>query len=177
MVKAKQSSIKPVVLDQAAVEAFETIKTLLQEQIELCQPDYSKPFELTIDASNYAIGAELSQNRRPITFISRTLSKTEQNYATNEKEILAVVWALQKLRNYLYGRADFTIYTDHQSLIHSISDKNPNTKLKRWKNFITEFKAEIKYKPGKENLLVDALSRNYGQISFTRTDQTIHSMC
>lgn len=176
MVKAKQSGRVPVTLDHAALEAFEKLKTLLQEQIELYQPDYNKAFELTTDASNYAIGAVLSQDRHPITFISRTLTTTEQNYATNEKEILAIVWALQKLRNYLYGVAELTIYTDHQSLIHSISEKNPNTKLKRWKNFIAEFGAEIKYKPGYQNIVADALSRHHDQINFPNTDGMIHSI-
>lgn len=175
-VKAKQSSKVPVALDQAAIEAFKKIKVLLQEQIELYQPDFNKPFQLTTDASNFAIGAVLSQDRHPITFVSRTLTTTEQNYATNEKEILAIVWALQKLRNYLYGVSDLTIYTDHQSLIHSISEKNPNTKLKRWKNFIAEFGAEVKYKPGYQNIVADALSRHHGQINFSNTNETMHSM-
>lgn len=88
-----------------------------------------------------------------------------------------MVWALQKLRNYLYGVANLTIYTDHQSLIHSISEKNPNTNLKRWKFFIAEFGAEIKYKPGKQNVVADALARHYDQqINFTTTDSTITSM-
>lgn len=161
MVKANQSNKIRIELSQAALDAFEKIKILLQEQIELFQPDYNKPFELTTDASNFALGAVLSQNKHPIIFISRTLTETEQNYATNLKEILAIVWALQKLRNYLYGVANLTIYTDHQSLIYSISEKNPNTKLKRWKNFIAEFGAEIKYQPGHQNVVVDALSRHY----------------
>lgn len=163
MVKPNQSNKIAINLDESALNAFKKIKLLLQEQIELYQPDYSKPFELTTDASNFALGAVLSQNRHPITFISRTLNKTEQNYATNKKEILAIVWALQKLRNYLYGVANLTIYTDHQSLIYSISEKNPNTKLKRWKNFIAEFGAEIKYKPGSQNIVADALSRHQGE--------------
>lgn len=100
-------------LDQAAIDSFEEIKQKLCEQVELYQPNFEKPFELTTDASNFAIGAVLSQGRHPITFISRTLSQTE-NYATNEKELLAIVWALQKLRNFLYGIADLTIYSDHQ---------------------------------------------------------------
>lgn len=174
IVKAKQSSKVTITLDKAALNAFEIIKVLLQEQVELYQPDFNKPFELTTDASNFAIGAVLSQNRHPIAFISRTLNTTEQNYATNEKEILAIVWALQKLRNYLYGIANLTIYTDHQSLIYSISEKNPNTKLKRWKNFIAEFGAEIKYKPGSQNIVADALSRH--QINYTTANTTIHSM-
>lgn len=169
--KNKSSKIQ-ITLDSSAIDAFNKVKVLLQERVELYQPDFNKPFELTTDASNYAIGAVLSQGKNPITFISRTLNATEQNYATNEKEVLAIVWALQKLRNYLYGIADLTIYTDHQSLIYSISDKNPNTKLKRWKNFIMEFGAEIKYKPGKENIVADALSRQ--QINYSGT--TVHSM-
>lgn len=131
MVKVKQSNKVKIVLDQNAIDAFKKIRELLQKQVELYQPDYSKPFDLTTHSSNFAIGAILSQNKHPIKFISRTLTKTERNYATNEKEILAIVWALKKLRNYLYGMADLTIYTDHQSLIHSISEKNSNTKLKR----------------------------------------------
>lgn len=105
-IKANQSAKIAITLDDAALEAFKRIKNFLQEKVELYQPDFTKPFELTTDASNFAVGAVLSQDRHPITFISRTLSSTEQNYATNEKEILAIVWALQKLRNYLYGIAD-----------------------------------------------------------------------
>lgn len=146
-------------LDNAAIDAFEMVKQKLCEQIELYQPCFDKPFELTTDASNFSVGAVLSQGRHPIMFISRTLNETEQNYATNEKELLAIVWALQKLRNFLYGIADLTIYTDHQSLKFSVSEKNPNNKLKRWKNLIEEFGAKLEYKPGNENIVADALSR------------------
>lgn len=146
-------------LDEAAIEAIDIIKQKLCEQVELYQPNFNKPFELTTDSSNFAIGAVLSQGKQPITFISRTLNETEQNYATNEKELLAIVWALQKLRNFLYGIADLTIYSDHQSLKYSISEKNPNSKLKRWKNLIEEFGAKMEYKPGNQNVVADALSR------------------
>lgn len=156
----KNHSAKIIInFDEAAIDSFESIKQKLCEQIELYQPDFNKPFELTTDASNFAIGAVLSQGKHPITFISRTLNQTEQNYATNEKELLAIVWSLQKLRNFLYGIADLTIYKDHQSLKYSISEKNPNSKLKRWKNQIDEFGARIEYKPGNENIVADALSR------------------
>lgn len=174
-VKARKSNRVLINLDQAALDAFEKIKNLLQENIELYQPDFNKPFELTTDASNYALGAVFSQGRQPVTFISRTLNETEQNYAANEKEILAIVWALQKQRNYLYGIADLTIFTDHQSLVYSISEKNPNTKLKRWKNFIAEYGAKLKYKPGSENIVADALSRHH-QINVTQSDDTVHSI-
>lgn len=161
IVSARKSAKVIVKLDEAAKEAFENVKQKLKENVELFQPDYSKPFELTTDASNYAVGAVLSQQRKPIIFISRTLSQTEQNYATNEKETLAIVWALQHLRNYIYGIADLTIFTDHQPLIYAISERNPNLKIKRWKNIIEESGAKLVYQPGKENLVADALSRQY----------------
>lgn len=166
-------------LDEAAIESFEMIKQKLCEHVELYQPNFDKPFELTTDASNFAIGAVLSQGKHPITFISRTLSQTEQNYATNEKELLAIVWALQKLRNLLYGIADLTVYTDHQSLKFSISEKNPNSKLKRWKNLIEEFGAKLEYKPGNENVVADALSRvsiSIDKINTSSLQSTEHSI-
>lgn len=158
-VNKNQSAKITIKLDEAAIDAFDQIKQKLCERVELYQPNFDKPFELTTDSSNFAIGAVLSQGKQPIMFISRTLNQTEQNYATNEKELLAIVWALQKLRNLLYGIANLTIYTDHQSLKYSISEKNPNSKLKRWKNLIGEFGAKIEYKPGDQNIVADALSR------------------
>lgn len=175
-VSAKASPKVPIHLDQQAERAFNIIKEKLQEKIELYQPDFSKPFELTTDASNFAIGAVLSQRNNPITFISRTLTKTEEQYATNEKELLAIVWALKTLRNYLYGITAFTIYTDHLPLSNAITEKNSNIKLKRWKAFIEESGATIKYKPGHENVVADALSRQYcnAMDSGSETD-SIHS--
>ena len=82
----------------------------------LTYPNLNKEFELTTDASNYALGVVLSQEDRPITFISRTLSKSEESYAANEKEMLAIIWSLKSLRNYLYDSAKVKIFTDHQPL-------------------------------------------------------------
>ncbi len=115
----------------------------------------------------------MSQGKKPIALILRTLTRTEQNYSTNEKEMLAIVWALKKLRNYLYGlTSNTTIYTDHQSLIFSISEDNPNSKLKRWKNFIEEYGAKIKYIKGDLNVVADALSRHLN----VTTNDSIHSL-
>lgn len=175
-VKAKSSSRVKITLDNAAREAMRIIKEKIQENIELFQPNFEKPFELTTDASNHAIGAVLSQKGRPITFISRTLTKPEQNLATNEKELLAIVWALKTLRNYLYGIASFTIFTDHQPLTNAVTEKNSNLKLKRWKAFVEESGAKIEYKPGKENIVADALSRQYCNAINESYDESAHSM-
>lgn len=123
-----------------------------------------------------AIGAVLTQNSHPITFISRTLSSTEQSYATNERELLAIVWALQTLRNYLYGASDIPIFTDHQSLTFSISERNPNSKIKRLMSLIEEFSPTFNYKPGKQNIVADFLSRqNINVMEEASTVATCHS--
>ncbi|XP_054745735.1 basic-leucine zipper transcription factor A-like [Anastrepha obliqua] len=153
------SKKKIVSLDQDVVAACDKLKNLLAQQVELTQPDYNKKFVLTTDASNVALGAVLSQEGKPIVFISKTLNSTEFNYATNEKELFAIVWALKALRNYLYGVSDLEIHTDHQPLSFAISERNPNIKIKRWRSFIEEFSPKIIYKPGATNVVADALSR------------------
>lgn len=163
--------------DSNALQAFEKIKRILaSEDVLLQYPDYSQPFELTTDASSTALGAVLSQKGRPITMISRTLSASEQNYATNERELLAIVWALKKLRHYLYGMTNIQIFTDHQPLIFAISEKNPNAKMKRWRAFIEEFAPSFHFKPGKDNKVADALSRQFSHIlSEEESGETLHS--
>ena len=161
-VGAKKSKQLQISLDDEAIKAFEKLKLILaSEDVLLQHPDYEKPFELTTDASSVALGAVLSQKGRPITMISRTLSKAEQNYATNERELLAIVWAIQKLRHYLYGVKNIHIFTDHQPLTFAISDKNPNPKIRRWRAFIDDYAPIFFYKPGRENKVADALSRQF----------------
>lgn len=147
-------------LDENAITAFNKLKdSLISEDVLLAYPDFGKEFQLTTDASNYALGAVLSQDDRPIIFLSRTLQKSEEHYATNEKELLAIVWALKSLRNYLYGSAKMKIFTDHLPLTYSLNNKNSNYKLKRWKAFLEDYKYELLYKPGSTNVVADALSR------------------
>lgn len=76
-----------------------------------------------------AVGA---QDDIPLIFISKTLDKSQQNYATNEKELYAIECALMSIRNYLYGTKNLEIQTDHQSLPFSVSPRNPNSQIKRW---------------------------------------------
>lgn len=138
-----------ITLDENALKSFNLIKEKLQENIELFQPNSSKPFELTTDTSNKTIGAMLSQHLHPITFVSRTLSPTEQKLTKNEKELLAIIWALKTFQNYLCGIAEFTILTDHQPLTNAMTDKN--SKFKLWKTLIEESGAKILTKSRKEN--------------------------
>lgn len=139
---------------------FEKCKQLLMLDPVLIYPDFSKEFLLTTDASDYAIGAVLSQgpigNDRPIAYASRTLNQTEERYSTTEKEFLAIVWAVNHFRPYLYGRK-FKMFTDHQPLTFSFT--NANHRVIRGKLALEEFDYELIYKPGKQNVVADALSR------------------
>jgi len=74
-------------------------------------------------------------------------------------ELLAIVWALKNLRNYLYGVIGIELQTDHQPLSFAISDKNPNIEMKRWYSFIESFTPKVIYKLGTTNVVADALSR------------------
>lgn len=142
--------------------AFQKCKELLVNAPLLQFPDFSRPFVLTTDASNVAIGAVLSQGQigsdKPIAYASRTLNDAETRYSTIEKELLAIVWAVKHFRPYLYGRK-FTIYTDHRPLAWLKTIKEPNSKLTRWKLRLEEFDYDIVYKNGKQNTNADALSR------------------
>lgn len=159
-VKKSESKKIKIFLSNTEKEAIDSLKNaIISPEIILSYPNFEKDFHLTTDASNRAIGAVLSQEGRPVTFISRALSEEEENYATNEREMLAIVWSLYNLRNYLYGTAKVIIHTDHQPLTYALSNKNANTKMKRWKAILEEYNYEIKYKPGSTNVVADALSR------------------
>lgn len=155
-------SKRKITLNQAEKECFQNMKTILSSNDILTYPDFSKPFLITTDASNFAIGAVLSQGEigkdKPIHFASRTLNRAEENYSATEKEMLAIYWALKVFRNYIYGHK-FKILTDHQPLTFSLSPRNANAKLKNWKSYLEEHDYEIVYKPGKSNVVADALSR------------------
>ena len=142
--------------------AFDTLKRKLTTAPILCYPDFTKPFILTCDASNYSIAAVLSQGLigkdKPIAFASRTLNKSESNYSTTEKELLAIIFGCKTFRPYLYGRK-FQIVTDHRPLKWLFNHKDPSSKLQRWRLKLEEFEYEIIYRKGKLNSVADALSR------------------
>lgn len=153
---------KKVIHNQDFVKSFQLCKHLLINDPILQHPDFTKPFILTTDASNYAIGAVLSQGPLgkdlPVAYASRTLNPAECNYSTIENELLAIVWATKYFRPYLFG-VKFTIVSDHKPLQWLFSIKEPNSKLVRWRLKLAEYDYEIIYKKGKLNANADALSR------------------
>ncbi|WVZ76012.1 hypothetical protein U9M48_024017 [Paspalum notatum var. saurae] len=109
----------PFVFDDACLEAFHTLKKALVTAPIIQPPDWNAPFEIMCDASDYAIGAVLGQSKdrkhHAISYASKTLTDPQLNYSTTEKELLAVVFAIDKFRSYLV-RAKVKIYTDHAAL-------------------------------------------------------------
>lgn len=152
----------PFIWTNEQQESFDTLRKLLISPQILKYPDFSKEFVLTTDASNFAIGAILSQGEigkdLPIAYASRTLNSAEGNYNTTEKELLAIKWAVQHFRPYLYGRK-FKIVTDHRPLTWLFNVKDPGSKLIRWRLQLEEYEYEIIHKAGKINSNVDCLSR------------------
>lgn len=96
-------------------ETFQNIKKEWKNSLELYVPDMKGEFTLESDASDVGLGAVLTQNEIPVAFISRSLSSCERNYSITEREFLAALWAMEKLKYYLEGRI-FTLITDHKPL-------------------------------------------------------------
>lgn len=144
--------------DPEYLHSIDSLKRLLITEPILRYPNFNKTFTITTDASQFALGAVLSQDEHPICFASRTLNDHEQRYSTIEKELLAIVWAVKYFRPYVFGRR-FLIETDHKPLQWLFSLKEPNSRLFRWKIKLSEYDYEIRYKKGAKNGNADALSR------------------
>ncbi|KAL0312151.1 UNVERIFIED_CONTAM: Retrovirus-related Pol polyprotein from transposon [Sesamum radiatum] len=125
-------------------------------------PDWSQPFEIICDASNQAIGTVLGQmigkDPHVIYYASRMLYDTQSKYTTTEKELLAVVFALEKFRHYLLG-TEVVVYSDHAALRYLMSKKEAKPRLIRWILLLQEFDMTIKDNKGAENFVADHLSR------------------
>ncbi|GKV43142.1 hypothetical protein SLEP1_g50475 [Rubroshorea leprosula] len=144
--------------------AFNLIKENLISAPLLALPDFTKTFEIECDASGIGIGTVLMQERRPIAFFSEKLIGAALNYPTYEKEMYALVRALETWQHYLWPK-EFMIHTDHESLKHLKGQDKLNRRHFKWVEFLETFPYVIKYKQGKENIVADALSRRCTLIS------------
>lgn len=130
----------------------------------LMLPDEAKPFHMVCDASDFAIECALMQfddegRERVVSFQSRQLKPAERSYPLHDKELLAMRYALTKFRVHLLGEQTFALYTDHALLRTATKSPHLSQQMARWLSFFAEYNFVVHYKPGKSNILADALSR------------------
>ena len=159
----KKQASNTVVWNQGCETAFLKLKSCLISAPILVTPDFNRQFVVQTDASNFGIGAVLSQVDdegidHPIVYLSRKLSAAEERYSVPEKEMLAIVWAVQKLEYYLIGYK-FKIATDHQALKWLATAKCTNNRLMRWFLALQKFSFDVEYRKGVVNGNADGLSR------------------
>jgi transposase InsO family protein len=145
--------------------AFEDVKNAyLNEQI-LILIDLEKQIYVHADASDYALGSEISQidkngKRRPVLFYSRKLTPAEMNYSTADKELLAIVQTMTKFQHYLRGtKYPVIVKSDHRNLRTFMTTKELNARQARWAEELSSYDFVIEHIKGKENTVADALSR------------------
>ncbi|XP_035542982.1 uncharacterized protein LOC118343747, partial [Juglans regia] len=126
-------------------KAFSLIKEKLTNAPLLVLPNFAKTFEIECDASGIGIGAVLMQEGRPIAYFSEKLSGAAQNYPTYDKEMYALVRALENWQHYLWPK-EFVIHTDHESLKHLKGQQRLNKRHAKWVEFIETFPYVIRYK-------------------------------
>ena len=144
-------------------EAFEKLKSAVTSAPILAPPDYSLPFTITCDASDYAIGSVLSQGEgkdmHVVAFESRKLNPAESRYEVHDKELLSVVYALQKWKHYVGGRDQIQIYTDNWATKFIQTKPQLSRMQQKWMGILQSFDCVIKHRPGVDNVVADALSR------------------
>lgn len=150
---------------QECQESFDKIINYMLTEPILKMPDPTLPWEVETDASDFALGAVLSQRYpdgklHPVAFYSRKLRDAELNYQIHDKELMAIIKAFEEWRVYLSGtKEQVTVYTDHKNLVNFTTTKELNRRQVRWAEFLSEFNFKISYRPGNENGRADALSR------------------
>nr|GEY98316.1 putative reverse transcriptase domain-containing protein [Tanacetum cinerariifolium] len=161
--------------EQDQETAFQLLKQKLCEALILALPEGNDDFVVYCDASHQGLGAVLMQRENVIAYASRQLKSHEENYTTHDLELGAVVFALKIWRHYLYG-TKCTVFTDHKSLQHIFNQKELKMRQRRWLELLADYDCEIRYHPGKANVLADALSRKerIKPLQFRSLVMTIH---
>ncbi len=158
----------PWVWNNAQEKAYQTAKDLLQSSKVLVHYDPAKQLVVSCDASPYGVGAVLAHkfpdgSEKPIAYASRTLTKPERGYSQLDKEALAIIFAVKKFHQFLYGR-HFVIYTDHKPLLGLFNPEKATPmmasgRVQRWSLTLLGYEYELVYRPGSHNGNADSLSR------------------
>ncbi|KAH0660902.1 hypothetical protein KY289_029650 [Solanum tuberosum] len=163
----------PFVWSEECEASFLRLKELLTTAHILTLPVEGEDFTVYCDASGVGLGCVLMQQGRVIAYASRQLKIHERNYPTHDLELAAVVFALKIWRHYLYG-VRCEIYTDHRSLQYIMSQRDLNSRQRRWIELLKDYDLSILYHPGKANVVADALSRkavSMGSLAFLSVEE------
>ena len=163
---------RPYVWTEECQAAFDKVKSLLSSEPVLHTPDFSRQFELQVDASDKGCGAVLlqldpdSNILHPVAYYSKKFRDGQLNYSTIEKECLSIILALEKFEVYVKDTVhSLIIRTDHNPIKFINSMKNQNQRLMRWSLLLQEYNIEIRHIKGTQNILADTLSRVYCDVT------------
>jgi hypothetical protein len=147
-------------------KAFDSLKYIICNYPVLRAPDFNYPFSLAVDASDEAAGAVLLQKDdqddidHPVAYFSKKFNDHQRNYSTIEKELLAMILALQQFDVYVCAsQKPLTVYTDHNPLVFLNKMKNKNRRLLNWSLILQEYDILVKHIKGIDNVIADCLSR------------------
>jgi len=148
----------PFVWNEECENSFRTLKKKLTKASVLAIPDPEKRYTVFCDASSKGLSNVLMQGDNVIAYASRKLKMHEENYPTHDLELAAIVFALKVWRHHLYG-AQFDLFIDHKSLKYLFDQRDLNMRQRRWMEYLKDFDFDLKYHPGKANVVADDLSR------------------
>ena len=149
---------------ETAQKAFDRLKEVISSFPMLVLPDFTQPFVLECDASGEGFNTVLMQGGHPIAFESWKLLAHERLYPIYDKEMLAIMHALEKFWQYLVGNR-FRVRTDHNSLRFFLEQKQLQERQQKWISKIQAYDFDIEYVKGKNNVVADSLSRRPSTLS------------
>jgi len=148
--KAESGQSNTVMWTDEAEASFQRLKKALTEAPVLATPDFSKPFEVTVDASQVGIGGVLKQKGRVVAYESKKLSPAEQHYGTPDKELLAMVHCLKQWKVFLQCSPESVVMTDHKPNITWANKQDLSDRQIRWVEFLMQFPVKWQYLKGTE---------------------------
>ena len=149
-------------------KSFKVLKKLATEAPVLKYFDPKKPTKLSVDASSTGLGAVLLQEGHPIAYASKALTDTQKNYAQIEKEMLAIVFGCTHFHEYIYGMTTVEVETDHKPLEANLKKSlhQAPARLQKMIMTIQKYVINLVYRPGKQLVIADALSRAYLPVQY-----------
>ena len=136
-------------------KSFQEMKEVMSEETLLAFPDFNKTFHIYTDTSDYQLGGVIMQEGKPLAFYSRKLNDAQKRYTTGEQELLGIVETLKEFQHILLGQ-HIVVHTDHKNIVYG---NLTNDRVVRWRLLLEEFGPEYVHVAGKDNVVVDALSR------------------